>query len=122
MQNELFNPFNELYSPEHKRVIKFSHRYPKLLNFKGQYIDKARLLNVSIVNIAELNPEFLRYDTNNGQYKYPKSGTFILLLFFKLGEGVNGSTNLFTTLRTFEAVKYDFYSRNIGATFSVVFK
>ncbi len=83
-------------------IIKFSHNYQKLLDSYGDVITEAKLLHVIEVDMQSLNLSFIDYDTDNGKFKLPKSGKYIMLIFLKPSEHwvtENGSRDLFTTLR-----------------------
>jgi len=98
-------------------TIKFSHNYKKLevLGFHNEIgrITRATLLEVIYVRLESLHKEFLDYDTDNGKYKLPKSGTYLLLIFKKTDE------DIFTTLRRCTPEKEQYYRNNIGGTFAV---
>lgn len=103
------------------KTIKFSHRYPKILDHHGDVIRHAILLSVSVVDLEKLSKEFLDYDTDDGAYKLPPSGDFLLLLFEKpYPVGSLCSRNLFTTLRPYNAGKLDYYKNSVGDIFTVV--
>ncbi len=97
--------------------IKFSHPYRKLMQ-SGSVINRAKLLSVTQVKIQDLTAEFLEYDTDNGRYKLPRSGNFIMLTFLKPSQ--QGECNLFTTLRPATPGKEDYYKTKIGQLFEVV--
>lgn len=69
--------------------IKFSKSYKKLHNQ-----NKATLLWLSIVQGAELHPNFIEYDTD-GKYQIKQEQKYIMLVFL----GINGIP--FTSLRKF---------------------
>jgi hypothetical protein len=97
--------------------IKFSHRYLKLgvLGNRNDMAYTARLVAVQVVDLEDLHPEFLAYDTDNGRYELPKRGKYLLLLFHAVG-------GLFTTLRpAFPSRKEEYYRSKIGQEFDVVF-
>ena len=97
--------------------IKFSHHYGKLevLGFHNEIgrITQATLLEVLCVQLESLHKEFLDYDTDNGKYKLPKTGTYLLLLFAK------NEHDLFTTLRRCTLEKELYYRSSIGEIFAV---
>jgi hypothetical protein len=99
--------------------IKFSHRYKKLLNENNEVVKTATLLHVQIVNLEDLSPGFLCYDTDDGKYKLPSWGKYLMLIFLK-PETENTGANLFTTLRRYTPEKYVYYCNGIGRTFDVV--
>lgn len=88
-------------------VIKFSHNYRKL---GGQ--SQATLLAVLPVQLERLSREFRDYDTE-GVYRLPPTGNYLLLLFQREG-------GLFTTLRSSDARKIDYYKSLVGQVFDLV--
>lgn len=100
--------------------IKFSHKYQKILNSHNDVIETATLLQVCPVNLENLSKEFLAYDTDNGIYKLPAHGKYLMLLFLKEHESYTTDLNLFTTLRRFTPEKYSFYLSQIGKVFDVI--
>ncbi len=72
--------------------IYFSHSYDKLKYENGRLCLSAKLIEAIPVNLQDLSGEFLDYDTE-GLFPLPKSGRYILLLFFKR------KGNIFSTLR-----------------------
>uniref|UniRef100_A0A6H1ZS64 Uncharacterized protein n=1 Tax=viral metagenome TaxID=1070528 RepID=A0A6H1ZS64_9ZZZZ len=98
-------------------TIKFSHPYKKLevLGFHNEIgrITRATLLDVLYVQLESLSQKFLNYDTDNGKYKLPKRGLYLLLLFAK------NEHDLFTTLRRCTPEKERYYRSKIGETFAV---
>jgi len=101
--------------------IKFSHHYKKLMDLEGEevgetnaFVSHATLLEVQIVNLDQFHKEFLDYDTDNGQYKLPKKGRYLMLIFLKPDK-----CNLFTTLRPFTLEKYNYYLKLIGKEFEI---
>lgn len=95
-------------------AIKFSHRYKKLDLAIGSSRPVARLLDVIRVDVKDLSKTFLDFDTDNGLYKMPKSGPFLLLIFL-------GPRGIFPTLRrTWPPNKEGYYRKNIGQEFDVV--
>jgi len=104
-------------------VINFSHLYPKLLDEHNDLIEWATLLDVSLVELADLSGSFLGYDTNYGEFPLPKKGQYLLLLFLK-PPAIPGvcATNLFTTLRRSTPAKHNYYQALIGREFEVCIK
>ena len=95
-----------------KPTIKFSHNYKKL-NVLGNG-STAKLLTVLDVNLRDLAQPFLDYDTDNGVFKLPKSGNYLLLIF-KAEKGI------FTTLRSaWPLTKYAYYHNSVGKEFEVL--
>jgi hypothetical protein len=72
-----------------------------------------QLLMIQIVNIEDLHPAFLQYDTE-GLYPLPTKGKYILLLFKK-----SRDSNLFTTLRRYTPRKHIYYSAHLGERFDI---
>lgn len=96
--------------------IKFSHRYVKLgvLGNRNDQRYCATLVSVQVVNLDDLPPEFLAYDTDEGRYVLSKRGKYLLLLFIAVG-------GLFTTLRAaWPPHKEKYYRGNIGKEFDVL--
>lgn len=101
-------------------VIKFSHRYPKLLDKNDSVIGIATLLDVTLVEVEDLHPSFLAYDTDNGSYPLPKRGAFLQLVFLKPSSGI--AANLFTTLRRAAPGKHGYYASMVGREFIIHIK
>jgi hypothetical protein len=104
-------------------VIKFSRAFTKLREGNG-LVKRARLLQVVPVDISTLSEVFINYDTDNGLYKLPFKGWYLLLIFQKQLSG-----ELFTTLRTQfnyqrrrgeEVNKLPYYAGLIGKEFDVM--
>lgn len=99
------------------KTIKFSHEYEKLKALGSH--DCATLLEVFEIKLQDLSPQLLIADTlyrENGElkeYKLPKTGNYLLLLF----EGDNG---MFTTIRSaFPSRKVEYYKSSVGEMFKV---
>ena len=90
--------------------ITFSHRYKKLQALGSSR--SAGLVAVLNVNLEELSPAFIAFDTDNGTYPLPKKGKYMLLLFI-------GALGMFPTLRRWTPQKEEYYRKNVGAMFSV---
>ena len=79
-------------------TIHFSHFYNKLPR-DYQY---SKLLQVIPIQLAELSPEFRRYDTTyldggeEKQYPLPEKGEYMILLL----QGGSGHGKLWTTIRS----------------------
>ena len=99
--------------------IKFSHIYQKLLDQHNDCIESALLLDVQIVNLENISQEFLNYDTDNGEYKLPERGKYIMLFFLKPREDYVCSSDLFTTLRSWTDEKEKYYQSLIGKNFEI---
>lgn len=100
--------------------ILFSHIYSKLLDSHNDVIESAKLIGVFRVNIEDLHPSFLSYDTDNGKYKLPEKGTFLMLLFLKPFETYVTDQNLFTTLRRYTPQKDTYYWQKVGMDFNII--
>jgi len=87
------------------RTIKFSHRYTKM---RGSEV---RLIEVLNSKFEDLSDTFIEYDTRlccGGNYKLPKKGDCLVLLF--LGKGsIWDSSELFTTVRRSTPEKEAYY-------------
>ena len=100
--------------------IKFSHCYQKLLNSHNDVIETAKLIEVLLVDLEDLHPWFISYDTDNGKYKLPKKGKYLMLIFLKPHEDYVTDLNIFTTLRRYEPGKHGFYQGKLGQDFDVL--
>lgn len=91
-------------------TIKFSCRYRKL---NAAPDGLAQLIEVIDVELGDLSPAFIAYDTDGGQYKLPGRGKYMMLIFL-------GSEGIFTTLRsTYPRTKIEYYRSKIGEQFSI---
>lgn len=96
------------------KTIKFSHHYAKLRVVSPTY--KATLIEVLPVKLENLLPTFLDYDTDDGLYKLPKRGNYLMLIF-------EGNHGLFTTLRpAFPQRKVAYYLQAVGEEFEILIK
>ncbi len=94
------------------RLIKFSHQYAKLRCINAGM--EAKLVEVLEVNLKDLSKAFLDYDTDNGKYKLPNSGKYLMLIFEAEG-------GLFTTLRSmYPEKKKEYYRALISEEFKVL--
>ena len=94
--------------------IKFSHRYPKLYKeVDGVYADEIVLMDVIDIKLEKLSEKFLFYDTNFGEYKLPKKGDYLMLIFKKT------EYDIFTTLRRRTPEKERYYRSKIGEVFEI---
>lgn len=100
--------------------IFFSHIYSKLLDSHNDVIETAKLIGVFCVNLEDLHPSFLAYDTDNGKYKLPRKSDFLMLLFLKPFETYVTDLNLFTTLRRYTPQKDTYYRQKVGMDFDIV--
>lgn len=91
-------------------TVKFSHDYskfPVMLHF-----ETTRLIGVELVNIEDLDPEFIEADTaikGGGHYPLPKSGRFIILRLDTAGKK-------WQTIRRWTPGKAAYYMTHIGDT------
>ena len=105
---------------EKRPTITFSHLYRKLLDEHNDMIESATLLDCTLINLEDLHPAFLAYDTDHGAYSLPKQGQYLQLLFLKPKEGEYiCATNLFTTLRRYTPQKHNYYTSMVGREFAV---
>jgi len=101
--------------------IKFSHLYRKLLDESNDMVEGAYLLEVLVVELAELSAAFLDYDTDGGRFALPKRGKYMMLIFKKPHEDHVCAYHLFTTLRRWTAEKERYYRGLIGKPIDVEF-
>lgn len=94
-------------------TIKFSNDYHKLAGVANGSL--CYLIEALEVNLEDLSPEFLSYDTGywGGHYKLPKKGKYLLLFFLN----IKGVDILYTTLRRWTPKKAEYYKKNIGEVF-----
>lgn len=88
--------------------IRFSHDYEKL---NGE--EDAELKYIDVLELSDQTKGFIDYDTQNGTFKLPKSGAYILLLF------AGGNGTFFTTLRRFTPSKWRYYREAVGLFFNI---
>jgi hypothetical protein len=127
--------------------IKFSHEYVKLFEANGYnmravpfdpvmrdkigFIFKGRLMSVDIVELADLDEDFLLNDTvylprtrdwcgRNAahieelpRYPLPKRGKYLRLMF-------EGSDSNYSTLRRFTPNKTRYYTDQVGKDFGII--
>lgn len=94
-------------------TIRFSHWYDKL-RVVSKENPQARLLQVLVVNMSDLHPVFLDYDTQNHLFEFKSKGEHLLLIF-------EGATGLFTTIRpAWPMQKREYYMSNVGRLFNIV--
>ncbi len=94
--------------------IKFSRKYDKLSDNLGGWLRESMLIAVQEINLEEMSEAFLGYDTDNGSYKLPKKGAYLMLIFLK-----PDGCNLFTTLRRLTPEKFNYYHDAIGQVFNI---
>lgn len=97
-------------------LITFSHQYSKLYHNK-ELISHAMLILVQIINLEDMHHQFIDYDTDEGKYKLPNKGQYLLLLFKKN----RYQPNLFTTLRCHTTEKEAYYKSKVGEVFTIKF-
>lgn len=83
----------------------------------GANLDAVKLLEVLVLDLQSLSKSFLDYDTDEGEYKLPKKGLYMMLIFEKNID--KGELNLFTTLRRYTPAKAEYYKSKIGKLFNV---
>lgn len=92
------------------KQIKFSHLYKKIVAIGSRFV---RLVQVLDINLDELSPAFLAYDTDQGKYTLPKRGKYLMLIFESNGK-------LMTTLRSaWPPKKAEYYKEAVGETFEI---
>lgn len=97
--------------------IKFSHKYYKIPD--GALA--AMLTDIIIVNLEDLSPKFIQYDTaywDDGEvgvksYPLPKKGKYMMLMLVS-------RLTLFTTLRRWTPQKEKYYRSLIGQEVEIV--
>jgi len=95
-----------------KPTIKFSHNYKKL-SVVGNDMS-AVLIGVIGVELSKLDKEFKDFDTDNGVFKLPKSGLYMLLIF-------KAQRGIFPTLRAaYPSSKVKYYRDLVGENFNVI--
>lgn len=99
-------------------VIKFSHAYKKLAGTHRSEIMRRRevmLIQVLNVDLKDLSPQFLSYDTLHDEGNYPlKAGQYLMLIF------QSAADNIFTTLRpAWPPQKEQYYRERIGKFFNI---
>lgn len=99
--------------PKKTPVIRFSHAYRKLCDACAG-TNVAQLIAVLPVNLEDLHPAFIDYDTDSGKYELPKKGAYLLLLF-------RSRRGIFPTLRRdYPSTKRAYYQAKLGETFEIV--
>ena len=94
-------------------TIKFSRHYEKHKLANAQDGDHVQLLAALTVHLQDLHRSFLDYDTDAGEFKIPRTGNYILLLFRARG-------GIFPTLRScWPREKQAYYERNVGEYFQL---
>lgn len=92
--------------------IKFSYPFSKLF-IRSTPIDQAKLLQVIRIDISEITQELRDFDTDNGVWKLPAKGPYLLLIFQK------EKSSVFTTLRRETPEKLEYYTRAVGQWFDI---
>jgi hypothetical protein len=93
--------------------IKFSHKYNKLFTCGNGVANKVQLLQVLNIQLENLSPYFIFYDTD-GKYELPKKGNYLMLIFER------DNSSIFTTLRRSTPTKEKYYRSKTGKFFEVV--
>ena len=88
--------------------IKFSHRYNKM----PPYLGSTRIIEVFSAVYINLSPEFIEYDTSypGGNYNVKNGLILVILLLSKW----NDREYLWTTLRSYNPEKANYYKSLIG--------
>jgi len=96
--------------------INFSHKYNKM----PYGFESSKLLDVLPVQLEDLSPEFLRYDTSyldggeEKQYQLPISGKYVILLL----QASSGAGPMWTTIRSrWPPEKLEYYRSHVGEVF-----
>lgn len=105
------------------KTIKFSEQYEKMPLYTDSPPKQDVLLEVLKVNSEDLHKRFIEYETiyfdkkvnNWAYYKLPKGEILILLLKSEL----DGSIDLWMTIRRFTPQKYKYYKEARGETFNI---
>ena len=99
-------------------VLKFSHSYFKMpRDSDGSPVHDAILLHVFKDDSRRMSPEFVAYDTNydNGRYPLPTGDCLFLLLLSQLPTG----PQLWTTIRRWTRNKEKYYRSLQGQEFRI---
>lgn len=96
-------------------LIRFSNDYEKLPERSNG--KSATLLLVKRIMLEYQTKHFLQYDTKirngyGGNFVLPEKGDYLFLVFQADGA-------VFTTLRSYSKIKYEYYSSNIGEIFRI---
>lgn len=99
-----------------KPAINFKHNYLKLIATGG----KAKLLLAVKVPFSGLTKDFIEYDTKyiegtQTQYFQLQKSEFMILLIFK-----TYTNKLFTTIRSYNKEKWNYYKKLQGSIFEIV--
>lgn len=95
-------------------IIKFTHVYAKLLSKDGSQITYAKLLDVIPRRLEDVSAELIDWDTDQGTYKLPKKGEYLMLVFQKPGK-----RDLFCTFRRATPGKEEYYRQCLGEIFHI---
>jgi hypothetical protein len=102
-----------------KITIKFSARYEKMpSSFDGT---TTQLTAVELVNLEDLDPEFIEKDTaivGGGHYKLPKRGKYMVLQLLTTKSGTR-CIHVWQTIRRWTAEKEDYYRSHVGETMNI---
>jgi len=120
----LLNEFAQaIHNLAHRRremkSIAFSHVYKKLLDEHNDLIEYATLINVINIDLENMPSCFIDYDTDDGEFKLPPKGKYLMLMFLKPHEEWVESRDLFTTLRRQTPEKEQYYRAAIGERFDI---
>lgn len=72
------------WTPEKERYYRAAKHQMFIIEINGECFGEVILCSVDISSVSELHRDFLSYDTNEGQYKLPKSGKMLVLTFYKV--------------------------------------
>lgn len=95
-------------------IIKFSHTYAKLTDLSGHTITHAKLLDVIPRKLEDVSAELITWDTDNGAYRLPPKGEYLMLVFQKPGK-----LDLFCTFRRAAPGKEEYYRKCLGEIFYI---
>ena len=99
-------------------TIKFSHRYTKM----PESFDNTYLGDLELVNLEDLNPEFIKGDTaivGGGYYLLPKKGKYMILWLFTT-DGL--AAHRWQTIRRWTPQKEGFYRSHLGERVNIEIK
>ena len=95
-------------------TIKFSHKYTKMPFCNDNFGAHTYLTEVEPVNLEDLDPEFIRKDTEisgGGHYPLPKRGKYMILWLFTT-DGLKA--HRWQTIRRWTPEKENYYVSHIN--------
>ena len=95
-------------------IIKFTHTYAKLLGKDDKPITYAKLLDVIPRRMEDVSSELIAWDTDQGTYKLPQKGQYLMLIFMKPGK-----KDTFCTFRRHTQAKEEYYRKSLGEIFYI---